>query len=126
MLSNRFFHSDKNRIKANNFNKFKSWQEAYDYLFEDVFTKEHFEKHVALSAEKNKVSYIIAYEVITNHLTDILYEIDKNISYPRKKVMIRVLSYFSLRIGFMISQNKVKKEFNDRMSKYRKNEYKFK
>jgi hypothetical protein len=71
-----------------------------------VFEKEHFIRHIIATAKKNNISYLLAFDIITNHLTDILYEIDKNITSPRKKVIIRVYGYFSLRIGFMISSTR--------------------
>ena len=97
------YHDEKKEIKSKNVRKFTTREEVYEFLASTVFYKGHFVRHVQETAQQTQVSYVLAYEVITNHLTDILYEIDKAIARPRKKVMIRIYSYFSLRIGFMLS-----------------------
>ena len=100
------FHNDHKRIKSKNVRKFTSRESVEEYLSNEVFLKERFIRHITETAKTNHVSYILAYNIITNHLIDILYEIDKAITSPRKKVLIRVYGYFSLRIGFMISSTR--------------------
>lgn len=86
---------------------FKSRGEVYEYLEEDVFNKEHFREHITQTAKTLDISYMLAYDIITNYLTDILYELDKAVSDRKKSTRISVHSYFSLKIGFMKSlQNK--------------------
>ena len=104
------YHKNKKTIQSKNVRKFTSRTDVFNYLSNDVFEKEHFIRHVLETAKVNKVSYLLAFDIITNHLTDILYEIDKNIISPKRKVQIGVYAYFYLRIGFMISNTKQKLE----------------
>jgi hypothetical protein len=99
-------HNDKKTIQSKNVRKFTSRSDVYDYLSNEVFEKEDFIRHVVKTAKETDISYLLAFDIITNHLTDILYEIDRNITNPKKKVLIRVYGYFSLRIGFMISNTR--------------------
>ena len=92
----KFFQSKSVRMFANR-------EEAFKYLENDVFNKQDFLNNVSETALSNKVSYVLAYELITNFLTDILYEIDQATTMKRKKKKINVYSYFFLEIGFMIS-----------------------
>lgn len=112
-----FFLHEKFKIESNNVRKFTNREQAFQYLSDSVFKESDFIKHVTQSAEQNKVSYMLAYDLITNHLTDILYEIDKNIINPRKKIIIRVYQYFSLRIGFMLSSTQRIKSINKKKNK---------
>lgn len=119
------YHSQRKKIKSKNVRNFTTREEVNQYLANTVFNSPHFVSHIEETANKNQVSYMLAYEVITNHLTDILYEIDKNITLPKKKVKIRVYSYFSLRIGFMISSTKTRLiELHKQNKKRKRNERK--
>lgn len=101
-------HNNEKLIQSKNVRKFASRSQVYEYLSNEVFEKEDFIRHVSDTAQANSVSYILAFDVISNHLTDLLYEIDKNIAKPRRKVKIRCYGYFSLLIGFMISGTRKK------------------
>jgi hypothetical protein len=109
-------HLDKELLQSKNVRKFTSKEEVAEYLSDDVFKLPHFIKHVKQTAIDNNVSYLLAYDLITKHLIDILYEIDKNVVMPRKKTRIRVFRCFSLQIGFMMSDTKTmfKKQFKKR------------
>jgi len=74
-----------------------------EYLESDVFSQQEFINHVSETATSTRVSYLLAYELITNYLIDILYEIDQTVSIRKKKRKISVYSYFFLEIGFMVS-----------------------
>lgn len=120
MIHHNLNSKEQKNIESKNVRKFSTHSEAFDYLEREVFSQEHFSNHITETAKRNKVSYILAYDVITNHLTDILYEIDKAIAVPEEKVKIRAYGYFSLQIGFMISNNRnklVKMLINKRTSK---------
>lgn len=99
-------HNHKKILVSKNVRKFTSRSDVYDYLSNEVFVNEDFIRHVVETSNANDVSYILAFDVITNHLTDILYEIDKSITKPKTKVKIRGYRYFSLQIGFMISSTR--------------------
>ena len=101
-------HNNKNLIQSKNVRKFASRSEVYEYLSNKVFENEDFIRHVSDTAQANNVSYILAFDVISNHLTDLLYEVDKNIAKPKRKVKIRCYGYFSLQVSFMISGTKKK------------------
>jgi uncharacterized membrane protein YsdA (DUF1294 family) len=45
----------------------------------------------------------LAYELITNYLIDVLYELDKAQAQKKKRTKINVFGYFFLEIGFMRS-----------------------
>lgn len=81
---------------------FTSRQDAFEYLERTVFNRQDFVENVSDSARDNKVSYLFAYEIITNYLTDVLYEIDKHMKKPTK-VKLVIKAFFSLSIGFMSS-----------------------
>ena len=100
-------YEERENIESKNVRNFTTRIDAYAYLENEVFLKEHFINHISETAKRNQVSYAMAYDVITNHLTDILYEIDKKIVVPEQKVKISIYGYFSLCIGFMISNTKV-------------------
>lgn len=102
-LYKRFF-------KLESKSQFNSYEEAYQYLYDNVFQDAQFVKHVTKASEEQNISYVIAYELISNHLTQILYEVDKAITRSKKKSKIIFHSYFSLQIGFMLS-TKNKKMF---------------
>lgn len=99
-------HNTKRKILSKNVRKFTSRSDVFDYLSNEVFEKEDFVRHVVETAKANNISYLLAFDVITNHLTDVLYEIDKAIILPKKKVKIRAIGYFSLITGFMISSTR--------------------
>lgn len=108
---------DTEEIKSKNVRKFTNRSEVYDYLEKSVFNEADFIEHVIVTAKANNVSYLLAFDLITNHLTDILYEIDKEIINKRKKVKLRVYGYFSIAIGFMItSKRKLFKQSKNKKS----------
>jgi len=109
-------HLNKELLQSKNVRKFTSKEDVHDYLSEDVFKMPQFIEHVRQTATDNNVSYLLAYDLITKHLIDILYEIDKNVVMPRKKTKIRVFRCFSLKIGFMMSDTKelIIKQFKKR------------
>lgn len=84
--------------------KFKSREEAFDFLRKEIFLTEHFIEHVTETAKHMEISYALAYYIITNHLTDLLYEIDLNLSKPKKNVMVRIYGYCSLKIGYLFNK----------------------
>jgi hypothetical protein len=90
-------------IESKNQRTFTSRKDAYDYLKSDVFNKAEFVQHVSDSAKENHVSYLLAYDLITNYLTDYLYEIDKTIIHKRKKRRFMFKGFFSCATGFMLS-----------------------
>jgi len=116
-------HLNKELIQSKNVRKFTSKEEVKDYLSDDVFKLPQFIEHVKQTAIDNNVSYILAYDLITKHLIDILYEIDKNVAMPKKKTRIRVFRCFSLKIGFMMSDTTT---LIKNSIKIRKNERRFK
>lgn len=81
--------------------KFKDRKAVFDYLEQEVFTIQEFKNNVAETARSLDISYVIAYEVLTNYLTNILYEVDTRITSKKEKRKINVHSYFSLYVGFM-------------------------
>ncbi len=95
---------------------FSTKKAVSEYLEKEVFLDQDFLNNVSETAKKVEINYILAYEIITGHLIDILYEIDKAISLKRKKTKIRVYSYFFLQIGFMVSL-KNKKMFLEKFVK---------
>lgn len=110
-------HRQINKAKSENVRKFTNRQDVADYMFDEVFKHEDFIKHVTDTSKLNSVSFNIGYDIITNYLIDILYEIDKNITNSRKKVKYRITGYFSLQLGFMISNtknNKYKQHFKNK------------
>lgn len=82
---------------------FKSRGEAFEYLEQEVFVLNQFSKHITEVAKTLDISYLLAYEIITNYLTDIIYEIDIAASNRERKKKIAVHGYFFLEIGFMVS-----------------------
>lgn len=82
---------------------FKNIEEVKLYLEKEVFSNPDFIRNVVSAGKKNEVSYLLAYDVITKTLINILYEIDNSITLRRKKKRINVYGYFYLEIGFMIS-----------------------
>lgn len=95
---------------------FNSKEQVYEYLEKDVFVTEQFQSHISETAKTLDISYLLAYEIITNYLTDILYEIDIAANSKTKKARISVHSYFFLEIGFMVSV-KNKKMFLEQLIK---------
>jgi len=67
----------------------------------NVFRTIDFERHITETAKTLDIGYQLAYEIITNYLTDVLYEVDKVLEAPRKKRRISVYSYFYLDTGFL-------------------------
>ena len=92
--------------------KFKDRKAVFEYLEFEVFKLDEFKDNVSETARSLDVSYIIAYEVLTNYLTDVLYEIDQSIENQKQKRKINVYSYFSLTVGFMANLTKNKMYFN--------------
>ena len=88
----------------------------------EVFEKEDFIRQVKLVAEQQQISYLVAFDVLTNYLTDVLYEVDKNVSRRKKKVAIRIYGYFSLRIGWMIHSLREKIKVQERKQKQQEND----
>ena len=82
--------------------KFPTRADAYNYLETEVFIKSDFVNNITETARVEKVNYLIAYEIITNYLTDVLYELDKAVSSKKGK-RISVHSYFYFQVGFMES-----------------------
>ena len=83
--------------------QFTTREACYEYLENDVFTQDEFISNVRETATTLEISYLLAYELITNYLTDVLYEIDIASVKKRKKTRINIFSYFFLEIGFMES-----------------------
>ena len=98
---------DVKTLKSKNVRLFTHRPEAFDYLVNDVFEKQEFIDHIIKTANYHNVSYMIAYSIITNHLTDILYEVDQRITSYSKKSKIRILGHFYLSIGFIRNYTKV-------------------
>ncbi len=83
--------------------KFTTREAVYQYLENEVFINGDFISNITETATTRKISYLLAYELITNYLTDILYELDKAQAQKRKRTRINVFGYFFLEIGFMLS-----------------------
>jgi hypothetical protein len=83
--------------------KFSNIKEVERYLETEVFSEQEFIQNVVAAGKTNEVSYLLAYDVITKTLINILYEIDQSITLKRKKKRINVYGYFFLEVGFMIS-----------------------
>ena len=94
------------QYKSKSVRKFKDRKAVEEYLENEVFTLHEFKNNISETARSLKVSYVIAYDIVTNYLIDILYEIDKSIEHPKKKKKINVYSYFSLTTGFMANLTK--------------------
>jgi len=92
--------------KSKSVRKFKDRKAVEEYLEQEVFTLQEFKNNISETARSLNISYVIAYDIITNYLTDILYEIDISIEHPKKKKKISVYSYFSLTVGFMANLTK--------------------
>lgn len=104
------------QYKSKSVRKFKDRKAVEEYLEQEVFTLKEFKSNISETARSLKISYVVAYDVVTNYLIDILYEIDETIASPKKKKKISVYSYFSLTVGFManISKKKLYINFNKR------------
>lgn len=87
--------------KSKSVRKFKDRKAVFEYLEQEVFVIQEFKNNVSETARSLSISYVIAYEVLTNYLTDILYEVDTTITSKKEKRKINVYSYFSLYVGFM-------------------------
>lgn len=98
---------DMTLVKIHSKRIFNNRAEAYEYLDKEVFLKEDFRNHVAETAKQNEVSYLLAYDLITIHLTDIFYEIDIAVSKKRGNIRISIQSFFYLKIGFLDRYKKV-------------------
>lgn len=81
--------------------KFESREACYQYLETEVFVLQDFIANVTETAMTLQISYLLAYEIITNYLTDVLYEIDKAQSKTKQRSRITVYGYLNLDIGFM-------------------------
>ena len=90
-------------FKKKSVSQFKDRRAVMAYLEKEVFLDRNFISNVTETATICRVSYIIAYECVTNYLTDIVYEIDQAITFELKKSKISVYSYFFLEVGFMVS-----------------------
>lgn len=90
-------------FQSKNIRMFKSRKECFDYMEKEVFLRQEFQIHITETAKESKVSYLLAYEIITNFLTDTLYEIDLAVTDRERKKRISVHSYFYLQVGFMVS-----------------------
>lgn len=90
-------------LRSKSVRNFTTRSDAYDYLYDEVFCNENFISNVSETAKSNKVSYLLAYDLITNYLTDVFYEIDKKMNHRTKKTRISILGYFFLDLGFAIS-----------------------
>lgn len=117
----RYLKNAKEYYEYHNVPTFNSYQDAYDYLNEEVFTKEEFINNVSETAELKKVSYSVVYEIMTNHLTDILYEIDKKKKHKRKTSRISIYGYLQLRIGFAVNMRKP--HLRNQIREFAKNKY---
>lgn len=95
---------------------FASREKVYEYMEEEVFVLQEFSQHITETAMTLEISYLLAYEIITNYLTDILYEIDQAVSNRKRKKKISIHAYFFLEIGFMVSV-KNKKMFLEQIIK---------
>lgn len=95
---------------------FNSRDKVFQFMEEEVFILEDFSKHITETSRNLDISYLLAYEIITNYLTDILYEIDIAVSDREKKKKISIHAYFFLEIGFMVSV-KNKKMFLEKIIK---------
>lgn len=111
------YHRNTKKIQSKNVRKFTSRSDVYNYLSSEVFVTEHFVEHVIKTAKATEINYLLAYDIITNYLTDLLYEIDTQITMD-KKVRIRGYRYFSFNIGFMISN--IKEQYTELLKLNRK------
>ena len=82
---------------------FVNREEAHEYLEREVYSNQEFINHIEETAITHKVSYIVAYTVVTDYLTDIMYELDLNVAKRKTKKRILIHSYFFLSVGFMES-----------------------
>jgi len=97
------YYQDRAKLKSKNVRKFTSQSDCHDYLSNKVFTQENFIRHVTDTAKANNISYIVAFTIITNYLTNTLYEIDKQVVARRKKSKIRIIGFFSILTGFNLN-----------------------
>ena len=89
------------KLRAKSVRKFSSREEVSDFLYEDVFKFDEFQNNIKEVADLQQVSYIVAYEIITNHLIDIVNEIDKA-QASKKNIRILILRYMKLDVRFAI------------------------
>jgi hypothetical protein len=106
-------------FRSKSVRKFTDRKSVIKYLEKEVFHDSDFLSNVSETAKKCDISYVLAFEIVSNYLTDILFEIDQAISSKRKKKIINVYSYFFLQIGFMVSV-KNKKMFLEKYVKPKK------
>jgi hypothetical protein len=92
-----------NFFQSKSVRTFESRDKVYEYLEQEVFIKLPFSNHISETAKTLEISYLLAYEIITNYLTDILYEVDIAVSDRKKRKRISIHAYFFLEIGFMVS-----------------------
>lgn len=88
------------RISVRNF---QTRTEAFEYLEREVFLLPDFQANVQETADALKISYMIAFEIIANYLTDVLYELDQAQAQKKNRTKINVFGYFFLQVGFMRS-----------------------
>jgi len=106
----------RNFFRKESVRQFESREKAYEYMEKEVFVLNEFSVHVTEVSKTLEISYLLAYEIITNYLTDILYELDIAVSARKKRMKISVHAYFYLDIGFMLS-TKNKKMFLEKIIK---------
>lgn len=94
---------------------FRNREEVAIYLQDEVFVREDFKNNVKEAAEYNKVSYLVAFDVISNYIIDNLELLDQLRSHRRKQSRINIFGYLVLDIGFIknINRNYFKKEIQE-------------
>lgn len=90
-------------FRSKSVRKFTSREAVYEYLENEVFIQQDFISNVSETATTLRISYLLAYEIITNYLKDVLYELDTAQAEKKKRTKINVFSYFFLEVGFMRS-----------------------
>lgn len=81
--------------------KFHSREEVAEFLYDDVFRFDEFKNNVQEVSTLQEVSYTVAHDIITNHLIDILYEIDKS-QASNSNIRILILRYMKIEVRFAI------------------------
>lgn len=90
-------------VRTKSVRKFNSKEEVEEYLIVEVFEQIDFINNVIDTASEMKVSYLVAYTLITKYLIDVLYELDIAQSKERKKTRIRIPGFLNIDIAFIAS-----------------------
>lgn len=94
---------------------FPTWNDAYDYLDKEVFVNPLFQNHISQTSKLCNTNYLLTFEIVTEHLTDILFALDIAVG-KKDQLKIGIYSYLNLHVGFMISV-KDKKMFLEKFIK---------